>query len=81
MHETAVTAWFISHGDQLLAEKYLAHQDVKSLEDAEDFQNNCADLGLEPISDERMNALHLGARLKSRLRARIRLMGHFRLLS
>src|ERR1035441_6252711 len=52
LHETAVTAWFISCGDQLLAEKYLAHQDIKSLEDAEDFQNKCADLGLGPISDE-----------------------------
>jgi hypothetical protein len=59
LHETAVTAWFISCGDELLAEKYLAHQDIKSLEDAEDFQNKCADLGLEPISDEHMNALRL----------------------
>jgi hypothetical protein len=58
-HETSVTAWFISNGDQLLAEKYLAHQAIKNLEDAEQYQKDCAELGLKPISEEYMKALRL----------------------
>jgi hypothetical protein len=58
-HETSVTAWFISNGDQLLAEKYMAHQMIKSLEDAEQYQKDCAELGLKPISEEYMKALRL----------------------
>ena len=56
-HETAITAWFISNGDQMLAEKYLAHQDVKAFEDAEEFQLNCAALGLKPIPEKEMDTL------------------------
>jgi hypothetical protein len=56
-HETAITAWFISNGDQLLAEKYLAHQTIKSLEDADQYQQDCAELGFKPVSDEHMRAL------------------------
>jgi hypothetical protein len=59
LHETAVTAWFISEGDQLLAEEYLAHQTIKDLEDAEQYQKDCADIGFEPIPEANMQALRL----------------------
>ena len=59
LHETAVTAWFLSNGDQLLAEKYLAHQTVKTLEDAEQYQKDCVELGFQPVSEEHMKALRL----------------------
>jgi hypothetical protein len=59
LHETAVTAWFISEGDQLLAEKYLAHQTIKDLEDAEQFQKDCVGIGSEPIPEANMQALRL----------------------
>jgi hypothetical protein len=58
-HETSVTAWFISNGDQLLAEKYLAHETIKNLEDAEQYQKDCAELGLKPVSEEYMKALRV----------------------
>jgi hypothetical protein len=54
-----VTAWFISEGDQLLAEKYLAHQTIKEIEDAEQYQNNCADIGSKPIPEANLHALRL----------------------
>jgi hypothetical protein len=57
LHETAVTAWFISNGDQSLAEKYLAHQAVKDLEDAEQYQKDCAELNTEPILETDMELL------------------------
>jgi Family of unknown function (DUF5677) len=59
LHETAVTAWFISNGDQALAEKYLAHQVIKDLEDAEQYQKNCADLGSDLIPEADMEALRV----------------------
>jgi hypothetical protein len=58
-HETAVTAWFISNGDQLLAEKYLAHQSIKNLEDAEQYQKDCVELGFERVPEEHMKVLRL----------------------
>jgi hypothetical protein len=58
-HETAVTAWFISNGEQLLAERHLAHQTVKTLEDAEQYQQDCAELRFKPVSEEYMKALRL----------------------
>jgi hypothetical protein len=57
LHETAITAWFISNADSLLAEKYLAHQTIKDLEDAEQYQQDCADMGSKPIPESNMEAL------------------------
>jgi hypothetical protein len=59
LHETAVTAWFISNGDQLLAEKYIAHQSVKALEDAKQYQKDCVELGLPAVTEQHLEALLL----------------------
>lgn len=57
LHETAITAWFISNCEPLLAQKYLAHQTVKDLEDAEQYQKDCVELGSEPIPETNMDVL------------------------
>jgi hypothetical protein len=57
LHETAITAWFISNGEPLLAQRYLAHQTVKDLEDAEQYQKDCVEIGSEAIPENDMEAL------------------------
>ena len=57
LHETAITAWFISNGEPMLAQRYLSHQTVKDLEDAEQYQRDCVEMGSEPIPENKLEML------------------------
>lgn len=60
LHEIAVTALFVKQHGNDLAERYLLHEHVENYRAARQFQEHCARLGYEPISDEEMAEIQAG---------------------
>jgi hypothetical protein len=57
LHETAVTAMFISKHGRDTAERFLLHDRIKSYEDAKVYQEHCEKLDYEKFSDAEMENL------------------------
>ena len=57
LHEISVTAFFISDHGNDIAERYLLHDGIESYKAAKIYQENCAGLGFEPLSNEEVTEL------------------------
>jgi len=57
LHEISVTAFFISSNGNDIAERYLLHDEIESYKAAKIYQENCAFLGYEPLSEEEVAEL------------------------
>lgn len=57
LHEISVTAFFISTNGNDIAERYLLHNEIESYKAAKIYQENCAGLGYEPLSEEEVAEL------------------------
>jgi hypothetical protein len=57
LHEISVTAFFISTYGNDIAERYLLHDEIESYKAAKIYQENCAFLGYEPLSEEEIAEL------------------------
>jgi hypothetical protein len=60
LHEIAVIGFFISSFGNEIAERYLLHDAVESYKAAIQYQEYCAALGYEPLSEEEVNEVCLG---------------------